>query len=57
MNYPSKSVVIETLTAVARRAAEESSANHPEDIADAMVTAIEYAASTLTVLNGNNRLK
>ena len=47
--YPNKSRVVEALLAVARDAALESPADHPEDIAMTMTSAIESAAAALMV--------
>ena len=41
--YPDAEKTIELLTAAARRAAKENNLWHPEDIASAMITAIETA--------------
>ena len=50
-NYPRKDLVVSVLVEVAKRAAAESSATHPGDIATAMTFAIESAAETIDVIN------
>lgn len=42
--YPDKNVSIELLLKAARRAAESSSAEHPEDLMIAMISALETSA-------------
>lgn len=51
MNYPYKPLVIDTLLDAARRAAENSSAIHPEDIAAEMVGALDGAVSAIMYLH------
>ena len=41
MNYPDRNVTIDALLSAARAAAESQGAEHPEDIANAMMNAIE----------------
>lgn len=53
MNYPDKSIVIETLLEAARDAAEKSSASHPEDLAAEMVGALDGAVSAIVYLHKN----
>ena len=43
MNYPAKGDTIDLLLDAARKAAEDTEATHPEDIACAMLNAIEYS--------------
>ena len=43
MNYPAKGDTIDLLLDAARRAGEDCSSQHPEDIAYAMLSAIEYS--------------
>lgn len=43
MNYPNPSDTVEILITAARRAAMENNVHHPEDIASAMLSAIEYS--------------
>lgn len=43
MDYPVKSETIDLLLEAARKAAEGAEVTHPEDIACAMLNAIEYA--------------
>lgn len=43
MNYPAKGDTIDLLLDAARRAGEGCSSPHPEDIAYAMLSAIEYS--------------
>lgn len=47
MTYPDVEKTIELLTAAAQRAARENNLWHPEDIASAMITAIEVAAPVI----------
>lgn len=56
MNYPDRELVIETLLEVGRRAGTNCSADHPDDIAVAMVNAIESAGEAIQVLHENGRL-
>lgn len=53
MTYPDKEWIIEVLLEAAKRAAFESTAEHPEDIAHAMMNSIEYGASVLDIINKN----
>lgn len=48
--YPARRLVIEVLNEVAAAAAHESMCEHPEDIATAMIGAIEGAAITIEIL-------
>lgn len=43
MNYPNPQDTINLLLEAARNAAESNGSDHPEDIASAMLTAIEYS--------------
>lgn len=45
--YPDKVVSIELLLKAARRAAEESSSEHPEDLMIAMVNALETSVGVI----------
>lgn len=56
MNYPDKKLVVETLLEVGRRAAMNVAADHPDDIAVAMVNAIENSAEAIQVLHEAGRL-
>lgn len=55
--YPDKRLVIDTLAEVAKSVAHESSANHPGDIVNAMICALEGAAEAITVLWKSGNLK
>ena len=57
MNYPNKSLVIDTLLEAARDAAEKSSAEHPEDLAAEMVGALDGAVSAITYLHKEDLLR
>ena len=50
MSYPDKKMLVKALSEAAERAGMESSANHPEDIAYAMINAIETGAVMLEIL-------
>lgn len=56
MSHPSKTLIIDTLLETARRVAVEVNANYPEDIAIAMMNAIECGAATLQILHENGNL-
>lgn len=51
MNYPDRSITIDALLNTARTAAEACNASHPEDIASAMMNAIEYGWPMLVHLH------
>lgn len=55
-DYPKKDITITALLAAARNAAMDSSAIHPEDIAAAMVVAIDGAAATVQHLSSGGYL-
>lgn len=57
MNYPDKNLIINTLLEVARRAGIETTANHPEDVASAMLNAIEYGAVVIDILHKAGHLE
>ena len=48
--YPEKQLVIDVLTDAAAVAATESVSQHPEDLAAAMLTAIEQGAVVVEIL-------
>jgi hypothetical protein len=50
-HYPDRSYSIPVILEVARQTACETDVEHPEDIAAAMVYAIEAAARTLQVIH------
>jgi hypothetical protein len=54
MDYPNKLITVGTLLDAARKAAMESSAEHPEDIVAAMVGALDGAASAIWYLHKRN---
>lgn len=56
MTQLSKQQVIDTLALVGRRAALESGAWHPTDLALSMTNAIELAADTLVTLRDASHL-
>jgi len=49
--YPEKNYVVDILVEVARRAGTEVNADHPEDIAIAMMNAIEHAGVTIDIIH------
>jgi hypothetical protein len=49
--YPDRALTIPVILEVARQTACETNVDHPEDIAAAMVYAIEAAARTLQVIH------
>lgn len=57
MKYPSHDFTVSALIDVARRAGMEVNADHPEDIAIAMINAIEHGGSMLSILNESGNLK
>lgn len=57
MNYPNKRIVIETLLDAARKAAFNSSAQHPDDIAAEMVGALDGAASAIWYLHNRTLIE
>lgn len=51
MSYPDRHITIDALLNTARTAAEAQKAEHPEDIANAMMNAIEYGWPMLVHLH------
>lgn len=50
-HHPPKADTVAVLLEVARRAAENSNCQHPEDIATVMTNAVEHAAVTIDVMH------
>lgn len=57
MGYPDKSLVVDVLAEAARRAGSSVTARHPEDIAIAMINALEYAAEIVQILHEGGNLQ
>jgi hypothetical protein len=51
VSYPNRQITIDALLNAARSAAESQKAEHPEDIAHAMMNAIEYGWPMLVHLH------
>lgn len=56
MTYPDKTLLVDALVEVARRAMMASRAEHPEDLGIEGSNAIEHAAVTLNVLHQRGAL-
>ena len=53
--HPAKEPLVATLIETARRVAMDSTAEHPEDVANAMTFAIEAAAIALQIVHEGSR--